>query len=491
MSNGMVSISIVVPVYYGEIYIPDMIHQIEKCREYLQDEDYIEVIFVNDAPDAPLSYNWKSESVHINIINTDKNVGIHGARVKGLKESQGDYILFLDQDDLIKPQFLYNQLMAIEKNDAAVCKAIHNGKNFYPDDAIFQKIVSKEYMLGRWNHIISPGQVLLRKSAIPSIWSEIILKHNGADDWFLWLCMLSEKCSFSLNPEILYEHVVHGENASDNILSMMQSKQEVVSVIQKQNLFEGNDLNQLLEALFTGCTNHIWELSILRNKFNLLDNWMKQKESDAKLAEYLLQSGVKTCGIYGCGLFGEHLYEELKKTIYVKFFIDKNALGINKNIPVYTIEDSLPETDMILISLLYEADQAEERIKEKSNVRTWKLTDWLSKTSLDKKLFLFGTGEISEKYTEILRQQPVEIYGYLDNDSSKWGMYYFNRKIYAPDVLKEEGAVVIIACEDIDTITAQLTQMGVKKKIISIDSIIENRINELEIGRKDINYFGG
>ena len=366
-----------------------------------------------------------------------------------------------------------------------------NGKNFYPDDAIFQKIVSKEYMLGRWNHIISPGQVLLRKSAIPSIWSEIILKHNGADDWFLWLCMLSEKCSFSLNPEILYEHVVHGENASDNILSMMQSKQEVVSVIQKQNLFEGNDLNQLLEALFTGCTNHIWELSILRNKFNLLDNWMKQKESDAKLAEYLLQSGVKTCGIYGCGLFGEHLYEELKKTIYVKFFIDKNALGINKNIPVYTIEDSLPETDMILISLLYEADQAEERIKEKSNVRTWKLTDWLSKTSLDKKLFLFGTGEISEKYTEILRQQPVEIYGYLDNDSSKWGMYYFNRKIYAPDVLKEEGAVVIIACEDIDTITAQLTQMGVKKKIISIDSIIENRINELEIGRKDINYFGG
>ena len=116
----MVSISIVVPVYYGEIYIPDMIHQIEKCREYLQDEDYIEVIFVNDAPDAPLSYNWKSESVHINIINTDKNVGIHGARVKGLKESQGDYILFLDQDDLIKPQFLYNQLMAIEKNDAAV-----------------------------------------------------------------------------------------------------------------------------------------------------------------------------------------------------------------------------------------------------------------------------------------------------------------------------------------------------------------------------------
>lgn len=477
-------ISVIVPVFFGEKYIPNMIVQIEACRKYLDDRDYIEIIFINDAPDAPLSDNWESESVHIIIINTDENVGIHGARVKGLKECQGDYVLFLDQDDLIRPQFFNKQLIAIRKNDAAVCKAIHDSKSFYPDDDVFQKIVTKEYMLGKWNHIISPGQVLLRKSSIPSIWSEIILKHNGADDWLLWLCMISMKCSFSLNTEILYEHVVHGKNASGNILSMMQSKQEVISIVQKQSLFEGNDFNMLLEAFFAGYTNYIWELVILKNKFILLDNWIKQKESGVKLAEYLLQSGVKTCGIYGCGMFGEHLYEELKKAIFVKFFIDKNALGINKNIPVYTIEDSLPETDIILISLLYEADKAEEKIKEKSNVKTWKLTDWLDKTCLNEKLFLFGTGKISEKYTEILRQLSVEIYGYIDNDSSRWETYYLDRKIYAPDMLKkDEGAVAIIACEDIDIVTAQLIQMGVQEKIISLESVIGNRNDKLEIRR--------
>ena len=52
-------------------------------------------------------------------------------------------------------------------------------------------------------------------------------------------------------PKILYEHVVHGKNASDNILSMMQSKQEVICIVQKQKLFKGNDLNLLLEAFLT------------------------------------------------------------------------------------------------------------------------------------------------------------------------------------------------------------------------------------------------
>lgn len=473
----MKNISVVVPIYYGEKYIPDMIHQIEKCKGYLLDEDYIEVIFVNDAPNAPLSSSWKSDLVRVIIINTDKNVGIHGARVRGLKECQGDYILFLDQDDLVKSSYFYNQFSVLEENDATVCKAIHDGKNAYPDDDVFQKIVSKEYMLGKWNHIISPGQVLLRRTSIPAIWTEIILKHNGADDWFLWLCMLSAGCTFALNPEILYEHVVHGKNASDNILSMIQSQQEVISIIQNQRVFEGADFILLLEAFFTRYTNCIWELDILRKKFNFLNLWMKQKANGVRLAEYLVQSGVKTCGIYGCGILGEQLYEELKKTIYVKFFIDRNACGMNKNIPVYTIEDSLPETDIILISLFFEADKAAERIKEKSGVKTLKLTDWVNQSSLNEKLFLFGAGKIAERYTKILRQQTVEIYGYIDNDSEKWGTYFFDRKIYNPNILNEdENAVVVIACADIETITDQLTRMGMLDKVITIDSVIRRQM---------------
>lgn len=51
----MKNISIIVPIYYGEKYIPNIIRQAEDCRRYLDKEDYLELLLVNDAPDAPLS----------------------------------------------------------------------------------------------------------------------------------------------------------------------------------------------------------------------------------------------------------------------------------------------------------------------------------------------------------------------------------------------------------------------------------------------------
>ena len=48
----MKNISIIVPIYYGEKYIPNIIRQAEDCRRYLDKEDYLELLLVNDAPDA-------------------------------------------------------------------------------------------------------------------------------------------------------------------------------------------------------------------------------------------------------------------------------------------------------------------------------------------------------------------------------------------------------------------------------------------------------
>ena len=60
-------ISVIVPLYYGEKYMTDIISQLEMCKTYLGIRDYIEVIFVNDAPDAQLSLNWKGEFIHITV----------------------------------------------------------------------------------------------------------------------------------------------------------------------------------------------------------------------------------------------------------------------------------------------------------------------------------------------------------------------------------------------------------------------------------------
>lgn len=90
------------------------------------------------------------------------------------------------------------------------------------------------------------------------------------------------------------------------------------------------------------------------------------------------------------------------------------------------------------------------------------------------KLFLFGTGKVSKKYTQVLRQLPVEIEGYIDNDKSKWGTEWYNKKICSPDVLNQEkGSYILIACSAKEEIRKQLTEMGQIKRVVSFGQVLE------------------
>lgn len=373
-------VSIIVPVYYGEEYISGIIRQAEACRKYMSDEDNIEIIFVNDAPEVPILHSWESADVHLSIINTDKNEGIQGARVKGLKRCHGEYVLFLDQDDRIEPEYFFSQFTALGENDAVICKAIYAGKECYSDEEAFKKIISKEFVLKEWNQIISPGQVLLRRDSIPDIWMENILKYNGADDWFLWLCMMAEGRRFSLNESVLYEHVSHGSNTSDNIVAMAQSEHELMRIVQKSKIFSETDLQLLMEGFFLRNLIRVQEMSALKQKMNILDKWMKLRENNIKYSDYLCALDIKSVIIYGCGMLGRHLFCELKCAMCVKCFVDRNAGEMQEEIPVYTLEESWPEADCIIITLVDGIEKAENDIKAKAHKKILVLKDWIMKT---------------------------------------------------------------------------------------------------------------
>lgn len=370
-------ISVIVPVYHGEQYIASIIQQVEACQIYLNVQDYVELLFINDAPDAPLIQKWESDRVHITVVNTDENVGIHGARLKGLKRCQGDYVLFLDQDDRIRPEYFKSQLHAIGENDAVVCQAIHGERLLYSYHPVFENILSKESALLGWNPIISPGQVLLKRRSIPEIWIENVLKYNGADDWFLWLCMISKECSFALNQEVLYEHVLSGENTSENIVEMLQSEQEVMGILFEKKLFSNNDYGLLMEGFFKRNLERTESLSFFKEKAMLLDKWIKLNGHNIKYAEYLVRSGLRTVAIYGCGTLGEYLYGEIKDEIKVKYFIDKNADKIHREIPVYPLHDKLPEVDGVIVTLVKEPEKIGKRIQEMHKANVLILKEWL------------------------------------------------------------------------------------------------------------------
>lgn len=261
-------ISVIVPLYGGKKYLPQIMNMLLQNREEGHGGFEIELILVNDLPDETISYDdiGQDHAIRVILLSNRKNRGIHYSRVRGLSHASGEYIHFLDQDDKIAGNFYQSQIQRMKKRDDVV---VANGIAEYES---YSKLLYR-YRFMQWtvkyawfyirfdSRIISPGQCLIRKSSIPEIWKTNILRRNGADDYFLWLVMLSLGKHFGLNRKVLYTHKYTSANASADRESMRMSVEEMLSVIEPvlghnkvQTVLErirGNNTGKISKTLVT------------------------------------------------------------------------------------------------------------------------------------------------------------------------------------------------------------------------------------------------
>lgn len=372
----MKHISIIVPIFHGKKYIDGMIAQLEKCAGQCGGRYALELLLINDDPGEAIGC-FSSDKIEIKMIETDRNRGIHGARVRGLENCSGDYVLFLDQDDRIESAYFSSQLEHLGDGDAVVCRLLHEGKQFYDTRMPFEQVITREFIISVRNPIISPGQVLIRKSSIPKAWTEAALKNNGADDWLLWLCMLAEQREFSLNPEILFEHVVAGNNESINVAHMMASEQEIYEVLSAGQVLAREELETLGAAIQAAAQEHIKLLSKFQKIFFVYDEWLKLQEQGISIHDYLRKRGIHSVAIYGFSYIGKRLYHSLNtEEICVKYFIDMNAEYLKEEaVPIYRPEAPLPEVDMMIISLVDGVDNIREKLAGLSEAKICTVTE--------------------------------------------------------------------------------------------------------------------
>lgn len=128
MNSYEVNVSIIVPVYNTEIYL-------KRCIESLINQTFknIEIIAINDgSTDKSLSIleKYKQKDCRIKVINNE-NLGVSNSRNKGISESCGKFIMFVDSDDwldLDAVNIMYNK--AINNNsDIVMCSYIREFEN--------------------------------------------------------------------------------------------------------------------------------------------------------------------------------------------------------------------------------------------------------------------------------------------------------------------------------------------------------------------------
>ena len=114
-------LSIIIPVYNVEKYVGACIESIFKQRI---SENEFEVILINDgSTDNSLSIIQKYEKQYSNItIINQKNQGLSATRNNGIKIAKGEYLLFVDSDDLIIDNTLKVMLHIATQNQVDILK---------------------------------------------------------------------------------------------------------------------------------------------------------------------------------------------------------------------------------------------------------------------------------------------------------------------------------------------------------------------------------
>lgn len=111
-------ISVIIPIYNAEAYISE-------CLQSVGNQSYkdFEVICVNDgSPDnsADICQRFVDKDKRFRLINQE-NGGVSSARNRALKEAKGEYVCFVDSDDVIEPHFLEHLIELAKDGAFAVC----------------------------------------------------------------------------------------------------------------------------------------------------------------------------------------------------------------------------------------------------------------------------------------------------------------------------------------------------------------------------------
>jgi len=116
-SKKLPRVSVIVPIYNVEKYLPKCLESLAKQTLFPKD---FEVILINDAsPDNSfqIAQNFAKKHTNVKLLNNEKNLELGRTRNRGIKEAKGEYLYFLDSDDYLDITALETMLIrAYEEN---------------------------------------------------------------------------------------------------------------------------------------------------------------------------------------------------------------------------------------------------------------------------------------------------------------------------------------------------------------------------------------
>ncbi|MCR5501560.1 MAG: glycosyltransferase family 2 protein [Lachnospiraceae bacterium] len=225
MEKALPLVSIIIPVYNAERYLPDTIRSV-KAQTY---ENW-ELLLVDDVSrdKSREVIGTFLEDERIRLIALSGNGGAAAARNRGIREASGSFIAFLDADDLWMPEKLEKQLSHMERTgaDFGFTSYVFGDENASPSGRIVPAPKELSYREALSRTVIFTSTVMFRvgkeKEGPGLSREEILFPSCPSEDTALWWRLLRTGYTASGLDEVLTVYRRPAASLSSNKLTAIR-----------------------------------------------------------------------------------------------------------------------------------------------------------------------------------------------------------------------------------------------------------------------------
>lgn len=290
-------VSIIIPIYNKAEFIEQTIQSALN-----QTWKNIEIIIVDDeSSDDSLSIVKKYENENIRVFN-QPNSGASSARNLGLKKAKGDYIQFLDADDLLSLDKIEKQLKSLENklDTVAVCSTVFffDGDNHLLNspaetelDFLFSTSDPLEFLINLYGGNGQASMVTIHSWLTPTqvikkagFWNET-LSVDDDGEYFCRVVLASAGIEYAPAVFNYYRKFKNSSNLSSQT-SFKAAQSAMLSIDLKYKhlfpLIENKLLNKIFCDMYWNCAVNLYPIHIslykkIRKKIKHLGNYPPRK----------------------------------------------------------------------------------------------------------------------------------------------------------------------------------------------------------------------
>ncbi|MBD2579595.1 glycosyltransferase [Oscillatoria sp. FACHB-1406] len=224
----MPSVSVIIPAYNARSTIKKTLESV-----FAQTHSDFEIIVINDgSTDDTLKICQEIPDRRLKIFSYE-NAGQAVSRNRGIERASGDYIAFLDADDLWTKNKLETQLQTLQNNpEAAVVYSwtdyidendnfLQSGRHINVEGNVYDKLLIN-------NFIENGSNVLIRQQALQEV-GGFEPSLPPAEDWDLWL-RLARQYHFAVVPE---PQILYRVSATSSSANLTRQEMQTLRVIDR------------------------------------------------------------------------------------------------------------------------------------------------------------------------------------------------------------------------------------------------------------------